>query len=100
MGTLSKSRDSILWRSEETYYFRRDEPRIFAPDCLLSTCLSTVLPSLHPQCFALQTDIRLQGGLSGVLLSSIVAEGMDVLAVEAGVKPAADFIPSGNGPFV
>ena len=25
---------------------------------------------------------------------------MDVLAVEAGVKQAADFIPSGNGPFL
>jgi TPP-dependent pyruvate/acetoin dehydrogenase alpha subunit len=54
----------------------------------------------RPECLALPTDISLQAGLFGVLLSSDVAEGMDVPAVEAGVKQAADFLPSGNGPFL
>jgi TPP-dependent pyruvate/acetoin dehydrogenase alpha subunit len=46
----------------------------------------------RPECLALPTDISPQAGLFGVLLSSVVAEGMDVLAVETGVKQAADFI--------
>ena len=48
----------------------------------------------------MQTDISLKAGTLGVLLSSVVADGMDVLAVEAGAKQAAAFIPSGNGPFL
>jgi pyruvate dehydrogenase E1 component alpha subunit len=45
-----------------------------------------------------QTDISLKAGSYG--LASQAVDGMDVLAVEAAAKQAADAVRSGNGPFL
>ena len=45
-----------------------------------------------------QTDISLKAGSYG--MSSAVADGMDVLAVEAAARQAADSVRIGNGPFL
>jgi len=45
-----------------------------------------------------QTDISLKAGSYG--MSSAVADGMDVLAVEAAARRAAESVRSGNGPFL
>ena len=45
-----------------------------------------------------QTDISLKAGSYG--LASSAADGMDVLAVEAAAREAADYVRSGNGPFL
>jgi pyruvate dehydrogenase E1 component alpha subunit len=45
-----------------------------------------------------QTDISLKAGSYG--LGSQAVDGMDVLAVEAAAKLAADAVRSGNGPFL
>ena len=45
-----------------------------------------------------QTDISRKASSYG--LASNAVDGMDVLAVEAAAKQAADFVRSGNGPFL
>ena len=45
-----------------------------------------------------QTDISLKAGPYGVPSSAV--DGMDILAVEAAAKQAADFVRTGNGPFL
>jgi pyruvate dehydrogenase E1 component alpha subunit len=45
-----------------------------------------------------QTDISLKAG--SYAMSSAVADGMDVLAVEAAARQAADSVRVGNGPFL
>ena len=45
-----------------------------------------------------QTNISLKAGSYG--LASSAADGMDVLAVEAAAREAADYVRSGNGPFL
>jgi pyruvate dehydrogenase E1 component alpha subunit len=45
-----------------------------------------------------QTDISLKAESYGVVSSAV--DGMDVLAVEAAARQAADFVRSGNGPFL
>lgn len=45
-----------------------------------------------------QTDISRKAGAYGLLSSAV--DGMDVLAVEAAAKQAADFVRSGNGPYL
>jgi len=45
-----------------------------------------------------QTDISRKASAYG--LSSSAVDGMDVLAVEAAAKQAADFVRSGNGPYL
>jgi pyruvate dehydrogenase E1 component alpha subunit len=45
-----------------------------------------------------QTDISLKAGSYG--MSSAVTDGMDVLAAEAAARQAADYVRSGNGPFL
>ncbi len=45
-----------------------------------------------------QTDISLKAGSYG--MSSSAVDGMDILAVEAAARQAADFVRAGNGPFL
>jgi len=45
-----------------------------------------------------QTDISLKAGSYGVASSAV--DGMDVLAVEAAARQAADFVRGGNGPYL
>jgi TPP-dependent pyruvate/acetoin dehydrogenase alpha subunit len=45
-----------------------------------------------------QTDISLKAGSYG--LASSAVDGMDVLAAEAAARQAADYVRSGNGPFL
>ena len=45
-----------------------------------------------------QTDISLKAAAYGMLSNAV--DGMDVLAVEAAAKQAADFVRSGEGPFL
>lgn len=45
-----------------------------------------------------QTDISLKGPSYGI--SSNAVDGMDILAVEAAARQAADFVRAGNGPFL
>ena len=45
-----------------------------------------------------QTDISAKAGSYGVASGAV--DGMDVLAVESATRQAADFVRSGNGPFL